>query len=101
MGVPIARLSDKVVGRCCCHSDPTCRDRVGYIINGSANVLTNGLSTARLTDKVVTTCGHVGMIINGSSKTLTNGLSTARLGDKIATGCFTGIIISSSSNVSG
>jgi len=100
MGTPVARLGDKGVGRCCCHHDPKCRDRVGTIIGGSVNVLTNGLSTARMTDYLIASCGHVGMIIGGSTKTLTNGLSTARLGDSFS-GCFTGTIIGGSANVNG
>lgn len=101
MGIPISTLGDKGVGRCCCHSDPRCRDKVGTIIGGSTNVLVNGKPVARMTDHIVTSCGHIGTIINGSSKTLTNGLLTARIGDKFANPCFTGTIIGGSANVNG
>ena len=100
MGTPLARMTDKGTGRCCCHSHPTCRDKTGFIMEGSTNNIINGLPAARMNNKIVASCGHIGIIIGGSAKTMVNGLPAARLGDKFS-GCFTGTIISSSSNVNG
>lgn len=96
MGLPVARMLDNGVGVDDCHSTP--KPGTGFIINGSVDVFTNALPTARMTDTVLFPDGHTGIIIQGSPTVITNGLPTARMLDQFV-GCFTGILIEGSSNV--
>ena len=92
-----ARLGDIGVGICCCHDSPPCISMTGTIIQGSPNVLTNGLETARLGDIIIGSCGHIGHIITASSSVYANSKGIARLGDSFS-GCFKGVIVSGSGN---
>jgi uncharacterized Zn-binding protein involved in type VI secretion len=100
MGLGLARVGDVGVGECCCHSDPTCISMTGTIINGSSNVLSNGLGAARFNDIVLGSCGHVGLIITGSPTISSNSLPQARV-TSVFTGCFTGTIVTGSGDVIG
>jgi len=96
MGLPVSRLIDQGYGVDDCHSTP--KTGTGIIIQGSANVVTNGLPTARLMDIVMFGDGHTGTIVGGAAKTLANALPVARIGDPFV-GCFTGTLIEGSGNV--
>ena len=82
----IARLGDRTHGTCYhpVHVPPLVTG--GTIITGSPDDLTNEKLTARLTDKVLTDCGHTAEIITGSPSVITNDKLTARLGDKVDNG---------------
>jgi uncharacterized Zn-binding protein involved in type VI secretion len=97
MGLPVSRLTDQGLGDDNCH-DSTKKNVTGIIIQGSGNVITNGLPTARLMDMVMRGDGHTGIIVGGAAKTLVNGLPVARIGDPFV-GCFTGTLIEGSGNV--
>jgi len=90
-----ARLSDVIVGICCCH--PTCIGVSGQIVTHSLNVVTNGLGQARLGDIAIGSCGHTTMIVTSSQDTIVNGVGAARLTDSVA-GCITGQIVTGSPN---
>lgn len=96
MGQPCAHVTSVGVGVCSCHKHPW--HTSGIVINGSANVLTNHLPTARVGDMVMGHCGHMGIIIMGSATVRTNFINTARLGDSFS-GCFRGVIVTGSPNV--
>ena len=87
-----ARLTDEWTGICCCHKDPPCIGMGGWIITGSPDTLSGGLSQARLTDTTVGYCGHTGIVVTGAPSTLANGLPEARLGDEVV-GCNIGNVI--------
>jgi uncharacterized Zn-binding protein involved in type VI secretion len=69
----------------------------GWIITGSPNTISGGLSQARLTDTTVGYCGHTGLIVTGAPSTLANGLPAARIGETV-TGCNIGTVITGSPN---
>ncbi len=85
MGSPVARLGDP-------------SDHGGEIIEGSDDVITNGLSTARIGDNH--SCpipGHgVTPMITGSDTVIVNGRGCCRVGDNAGCGA---VIISGSPNV--
>ena len=90
-----SRVNDLWTGICCCHSMPTCISMTGYIIKGSPDSKSNGLSNARITDITIGTCGHTGIIVTGSSTCLSNNLGKARIGSNV-TGCNIGVVITGS-----
>ena len=92
------RVGDVGIGTCCCHSEPTCRNKTGVIITGTGRSNANSIPSSRATDVVMATCGHVGIIVGGSSTANSEGLSDARVGDSFS-GCFTGVLMSGSSNI--
>jgi uncharacterized Zn-binding protein involved in type VI secretion len=94
-----ARLTDIFYGKCISHS-PVRNKVTGIIISGSANVTTNQLCTARLTDVVLSTCKHIGVIVTASSSISINNLGMARIGDTVY-GQLRGTIITGSSNMLG
>lgn len=98
MGLPVARMSDTGFGEDLGGGHDPKPDRTGVIIGGSANVVSNGLPVARMSDIVIRGDGHSGVIIGGSANVVANGLPVARMSDTFI-GDFTGIIISGSSNV--
>lgn len=89
----IARVGDKAIGRCKCHSPK--KKMTGVIITGSPDTFVNGRAVARIGDVVRAKCGHKGIIVSGSPDVITDGQGTARLGDK-TTGCFIATIITAS-----
>lgn len=92
-GKNIARTTDIAVGVCYCHKSPI--PYVGVIIQGSENVETNNLKTARLSDQVVG-C-HQGTIVTSSNTVMANNLGVARIGDNVV-GCPLAIIVTGSSD---
>ncbi len=96
MGLPVARMEDIGIGVDDCHSTP--KGGTGTIIQGSPNVIANGLPVARLMDIVLFGDGHSGVIIQGSASVFANGLPVARMTDNFV-GCFSGTIIGGSPNV--
>jgi uncharacterized Zn-binding protein involved in type VI secretion len=91
-----ARLSDATFGTCTGHTPAI---SIGGIVIGlSSNVFINGLPSARLSDIVISNCGHIGTIIASSSKIFINGLPAAKMSDTF-TGTYSGIIVNGSSNV--
>lgn len=79
----VARVGDRTFGTCY-HPSHIPLKTGGTIITGSPNVITNDKPTARVTDLVLTDCGHLGMIITGSPKVDANDNLVARLGDAVA-----------------
>ncbi len=95
MGLPVARMTDIGIGTDNCHSTP--KTGTGSIIEGSPNVVANGLPVARLMDTVLFGDGHSGIIIQGSASVFANGLPVARMTDYFI-GCFSGTLIGGSGN---
>lgn len=93
MSRKVARLGDKTIGICKCHTPPITVS--GKIITASLDVPTNNRGTAREGDVVLASCGHTGKICTFSTTVKTNGRGTARLGDK-TTGCYNATIITAS-----
>lgn len=88
----VARVSDVVVGTCCCHADPPCRGVTGMIVSGSGMAMASGLPVGRTGDVVMFSCGHTAVIVTGSPMASSDGLLIARVGDATA-GCVTGTIV--------
>jgi len=91
---PVAKIGDLVI-----HPAHT----PANIMNGSPNVLINGIPAATVGSMVSVHCAlyhpfpcHPGSIAGGSSKILVNGKPIARMGDRSGCG---GIIIKGSMNV--
>jgi|AntDeeMinimDraft_6_1070357.scaffolds.fasta_scaffold02717_2 uncharacterized Zn-binding protein involved in type VI secretion len=82
----VARLGDRTFGICKhpSHSSPI--PTGGTIVSGSPTVMTNILSTARITDAVVTDCGHADVIVSGSPTVFANNIPVARVGDQTGGG---------------
>ncbi len=88
----IARVGDTTFGICYGHQYPI--TVTGTIISGDTTIITEGMPTARVGDKVMASCGHTGTIISGGYRHICSGFPVARLGDKVA-GTYTATIISS------
>lgn len=71
-------------------------DHGGEILEGSDNVLTNGIETARAGDAVYCVRHGPQIIVSGSATVLVNGKGCARVGDPISCGA---IISDGSPNV--
>lgn len=93
-----ARLNDSCYGTCYHSSHESPIPIGGKILNGSSNVMINGLPSVRMGDTVISDCGHTGTIITGSSKTMINGLPAATMTCSF-TGDYIGTILGGSSNV--
>lgn len=65
---------------------------MGMIITGSGDDSSQGLSSSRVTDLVLSFCGDIGIIVTGSSTVSINNLERARVGS-IFTGVYSGTII--------
>jgi uncharacterized Zn-binding protein involved in type VI secretion len=89
-------MLDNGIGVDDCHSTP--KTGTGIVIQGSTNVFTNGLPTARMMDTVLFPDGHTGIIIEGSGTVIANGLPVARILDQFV-GCFTGYLIDGATDV--
>lgn len=76
----IARIGDKTQGICYAHDTPLSIG--GTIITGSPTVKSEGFGIARLTDIIVSECGHTATIVSASSNSKANGLGIARIGDR-------------------
>lgn len=87
-----ARVNDLWVGICCCHHDPTCESKGGFIITGSPDAISSGQGQAGVGDLTIGWCGHTGIIVTGSPDTLANNKGKATVGSQI-TGCNIGTII--------
>lgn len=87
-----SRIADEWMGICCCHHDPKCISMGGFIISGSANAKSGGLSQARLADTTIGWCGHPGMVISASATSKTNTLGKTRIGENVV-GCNIGVIV--------
>lgn len=100
MGQPVARLGDRVVGRCHHGRDDCPHQWSGTIIGGSDNVITEGNPQARLGDKVQHNCPHcgTGTIIEGSGSVL-NQQGLAHINDEIITPAGKGRIVGSADSV--
>lgn len=94
--LPVGRMGDLAIGVCTCHKHPI--NVTGTIMSMCSNVLVNGKPIGRMSDIILTSCGHIGTIISGSSSVLANSMPIARMSD-ITTGCFIGTIIQGSMNV--
>lgn len=92
----VARIGDVFKAVCCCHKH--CRHVTGVIVSGSANVISNGSSTALMNSIGKATCGHTAIVVSASPNVIANSLGVARIGDAV-TGCPHGIIVSGSANV--
>lgn len=98
----VARATDEHRGTCS-HGAPCCpHSVVGTIVQGSPDVLINGLSAARLNDSVVHNCPHCGTgFISSASGTVTvNGIPAARVGDEVTYPGGSGVITTASEDVS-
>lgn len=91
----VSRVTDMWIGICCCHSKPTCIPMGGFIITGSSDAVSAGLSNARVGDITIGYCGHVGMVVTGSGSNLTNSLGKSTTGS-VVTGCNIGMVITGS-----
>jgi uncharacterized Zn-binding protein involved in type VI secretion len=91
----IARLGDRTIGQCSCHTSTITVG--GTIITASPNTIVNGMNVARLGDTVLADCGHTGTIVTSSPTNICNGAGIARLGDR-TTGCYVATIITASPN---
>lgn len=102
MGLGVARMGDIVTGKCYHSSHDTPINVTGVIIDGTSEVLTNGLQTTGVTARVQASCGHYGTIVTGSSTVFVGkwgvGFGTGRMGD-VVSGDFRGIISSGSNTV--
>lgn len=98
MGISAARIGDRCFGTCKhpVHSPPIVIG--GTIIQGSPDTNVNSLPHARLSDQVLTDCGHIGNIITGDNTVIVNGLPAARIGDQVG-GVYIATIITGSSDV--
>jgi len=92
-----ARLTDLFIGTCFSHPTPIVT--AGIILTASPTVTANNLGIARLTDTVLSFCGHTSTIISASPTATTNNLGNARLGD-VVVGSIIGTIIMGSPTVS-
>lgn len=96
----LARTGDRTFGTCVHPSHERPIQVGGTIVTGAPSVTAGNIADARITDLVVTDCGHTDIIISASPGVTSRNLGTARLGD--ATGGF-GIyfstIITASTNV--
>ena len=68
----IARLGDRAIGTCYCHTPPI--STYATIFTASTDTFANGIGVARLDDVVYADCGHYGTIITASIKTMVNGI---------------------------
>lgn len=96
MGISAATLTSIGLGQCTSHSSTIAMS--GSIIEGSPNVIINGLSASKLTNIVIGDCGHIGIIVDASTNVNANSLGVAYL-TSIFVGAFSGIIVSGSFNV--
>ena len=98
MGLEITRVGDTTEGSCSCSSHG---QQSGTVIDGTENVLSNGLPTGRITSIVRANCGHESPIISGSETVWTNGVYTSRVTSIVgeAGDCYTGYVIEGSSNI--
>jgi len=98
----LARLGDRTIGTCVHPSHfpvPGPLNIGGTIVVGTPGVTSGNLPDARMTDLVVTDCGHTDMIITGSVGVTSSILGTARLGDSTGGfGIYFGTIIAGDSN---
>jgi len=92
-----SRISDLWIGVCKCHDDEDDKPMIGPIIEGSTDVMINGVGAARIFDKVRGECGHYGYIIKASLDAKCNGKGMARQFDDV-TGCTVGKILTCSHN---
>lgn len=83
MGRRVARITDQI-------------SHGGSIVEGSPNVITNGLNTARLNDRVVCMIHGPQVIATASQTVRANGRGVARLDDLISCGA---VIVTASPNV--
>lgn len=90
--IGVARVNDKWIGICCCHSDPTCIPMGGFIITGSNDHKSSSSGVGRLADMVVGYCGHTGLIVTSSTDNKTDSRGKALVGSQVA-GCTSGKII--------
>lgn len=83
--INVARVTDRHEG-ICDHGAPCCPHSVtGPIVEGSPNVITNGLLQARDGDLVHHNCPHcgIGWIVASTETVFVNNKKIARLGDKV------------------
>ena len=88
-----SRIGDVFVGTCFCHPVPI--GVSGVIIQGSDVAYDDDISSARLTDIGVGSCGHLTTIITGSTVHYDDDLASARVSDTVS-GCIVGTIITGS-----
>lgn len=94
----LSRMTDLVVGICCCHSKPKCRPTAGIIITSASLTNSQSFNNARVLDLVVTFCGHIGFVVSGFEQINIEERSTSHVGSVVA-GCITGIVVTGASNV--
>jgi len=91
----VARMGDMTIGKCCCHSNPTCRTKTGKVIVSSTDQYSESKGVGKMTNLILHTCGHVSKIVVSSPKSVSNGQGKGRVGDMIV-GCYkSGKIITS------
>lgn len=95
MSIPVARLGDRTIGRCTCHT-PTKDNVGGTIVSASPDDFANSRGVARLGDLILADCGHYAKIITASSTHFANSRGVARLGDLGGDDCYECHIITAS-----
>lgn len=93
--IPVARLGDKTIGVCKCHS-PNKDDMPGTIVSASSDTFVNMQGVARMGDLIKADCGHYARIITASSDSFINELGVARLNDKGEGDCYSCRIVTAS-----
>jgi hypothetical protein len=88
-----SRLMDMWIGKCCCHSSPTCVSMGGYIITASPNTISTGQGQGRLMETTIGYCGHTGMVITASPNVNANAIGKTKIAETVI-GCNIGIVIS-------
>jgi len=84
------------VGICTGHLIPI--PTAGVIITSSGDTKIDNLGSARVTDIILSFCGHVGVLVTGAGTVKTNSLSKVRIGS-VFVGVFSGVIITGFSGV--
>ena len=92
----IARANDIACGVCYCHETPisTC----GILIPSQDTLYVNSQPAIKISDVIITFCGHISIVVSSSSISYVNKQNITRNSDFVC-GCMIGTIITGSSNV--
>jgi uncharacterized Zn-binding protein involved in type VI secretion len=91
----LVRVGDLCEGECNQHPPRAWVSTKGKVIEGSSDIIADGLAHARIGDRVKSDCGHYGTINSGSANVFSNGRAMARVNDTFD-GNFRGVIVGSS-----
>jgi hypothetical protein len=94
-GLATSRITDLWAGVCSCHRTP--KSTTGVLITGASTVNKENLASSRLTDIVLSSCGHVSPVILASSTVYHESLASARITDLVGGGCLSGVLITGAS----